>query len=170
MVTRRRCTATAFVLLTASACTEATTEQGEASDAAAERRGGALLDAPSLDACSGPETPARDAPASCVVPDPRPTFSRDVAPILARCGGETCHDSTWAGPRPRASLVGQPALGCCGEGRLVVPGDPAGSYLVRKLRGVDLCSGGRMPEGKPPLDDEATDSIAGWICAGALDD
>lgn len=133
--------------------------------------GGALFDAPSVATCvDAADVPQRDAAPPCVVPSPPTTFSRDVAPLLARCGGETCHDSTWAGPRPWESLVRRPARGCCGRDVLVAPFDPSASYLVRKLRGVDVCAGGRMPEGAPPLDEESIDAIAGWICAGAPDD
>lgn len=62
-----------------------------------------------------------------------------------------------------AATVGRPSLG--GGGRqLVVPGEPASSFLFAKML---PSAPNRMPMGGPPLDDAALKSLAGWICAGA---
>jgi uncharacterized protein (TIGR03118 family) len=65
-----------------------------------------------------------------------------------------------------ASLVAvgsleQPALS------RVAPGDPASSYLIRKLEGAAGISGARMPFGGPFLDQATTDEVKSWIAAGA---
>lgn len=52
--------------------------------------------------------------------------------------------------------------------KYVIPGDPANSYLVRKLLGAASITGGRMPLGGPYLDDATTAQVAAWIAAGAL--
>jgi hypothetical protein len=91
------------------------------------------------------------------------SYTTDVAPIFAqRCNGELCHVTP-----TRASLVGVPASECCDGRLLVAPGDAAGSYLVDKLTGHALCSGGRMPLAEPALADADVATIVGWICAGA---
>lgn len=59
-----------------------------------------------------------------------------------------------------APSVEQPAL------KRVLPGDPDGSYLVRKISGT-AAVGGRMPLGGPPLPQEAIDAIRQWIRDGA---
>jgi len=89
-----------------------------------------------------------------------------VAPIFAEsCNGELCHLAP-----TRAALVGVKASECC-DGRLLVqPGNVARSYLVQKIGGHDLCSGGQMPLGQAPLADADELAIARWICGGALDD
>lgn len=46
---------------------------------------------------------------------------------------------------------------------LVVPGDPARSFLVRKLEGPTAGEGLRMPQGSKPLDAETIDAIKKWI-------
>ena len=92
-------------------------------------------------------------------------FARDVAPLLASCTGEICH-----APPTFAGLVGVPSRECCDGRALVAPGDASTSYLVTKLAGVDLCSGGQMPLDRPPLSASAQATIVAWICEGAPDD
>ena len=65
-----------------------------------------------------------------------------------------------------ASLVAvasleQPALA------RVTPGEPASSYVIRKLEGAPGISGARMPLGGPFLDQAAIDEVKSWIAAGA---
>ena len=53
----------------------------------------------------------------------------------------------------------------CDDGRLRVnPGNAASSYLLDKLRGVDLCKGTRMPKAGQGLLDEELETIGAWIC------
>lgn len=46
-------------------------------------------------------------------------------------------------------------------------GDPANSYLYRKIMGGPAIDGGRMPLDQPPLDERSRSAIASWIEAGA---
>jgi hypothetical protein len=70
-----------------------------------------------------------------------------------------------------AALVGQPAHETCG-GTLVVPGDPAASYLFHKLTDETPCEGRRMPHpgmlaSRPPLPDADLATVETWIRDGA---
>jgi len=71
--------------------------------------------------------------------------------------------------RSHAELVGQPSIVAAGE-TLVVPGDPAASYLMVVLGRYPgpLPPGGTMPLSSPPLCDQKIDAIERWITAGAL--
>lgn len=51
----------------------------------------------------------------------------------------------------------------------VAPGDPDGSYLIRKLEGT-AAVGERMPLGRQPLAQATIDVIRQWIADGAIDD
>ena len=69
------------------------------------------------------------------------------------------------------NLVGQaaPAPDSCG-GTLVVPGDPAGSYLYVKLASPTPCYGSQMPLGEfisEPLPSCVVALVAQWIEEGA---
>ena len=55
----------------------------------------------------------------------------------------------------------------CNGKKLVVPGNPASSYLINKLLGVDMCSGTAMPKTDMRLPRAEIDAISAWICAGA---
>jgi mono/diheme cytochrome c family protein len=50
----------------------------------------------------------------------------------------------------------------------VASGNPAGSYLINKLEGVDIGNTNRMPFGGPFLDQTTIDSVKAWIAQGAL--
>ncbi|WP_437933681.1 hypothetical protein [Sorangium sp. So ce341] len=119
--------------------------------------------APPLDPACGPDTA---------------TFA-DVVPILERsCSNQYCHgnaDSPAGGLDLRtataaSSMVNQDAGSCSSEKALVVPFMPSSSYLMNKLKGVDLCDPDefRMPLGTP-LPDAEIKTINDWICAGAPD-
>jgi len=49
----------------------------------------------------------------------------------------------------------------------VAPGDPASSYIIRKLQGTAGISGGQMPLGGPYLPQSTIDVIKQWITNGA---
>jgi hypothetical protein len=49
----------------------------------------------------------------------------------------------------------------------VNPGDPNGSYIVRKIEGAPGISGGQMPLGESPLPQGTIDAIRQWISNGA---
>lgn len=104
------------------------------------------------------------------------SFGTDVQPILTQnCATRGCH----SGRMPQEGLdlssgqsfddlVGVSATQC-GSRKRVVAGDPASSYLMQKLLGVDLCSGSQMPKAGMGLPQVELDIIGGWICQGALD-
>jgi hypothetical protein len=52
----------------------------------------------------------------------------------------------------------------------VVPGDPAASYLVKKLSGGAGIVGDVMPKLAPPLPASDVDAVRGWVTRGAPDD
>jgi hypothetical protein len=49
----------------------------------------------------------------------------------------------------------------------IKPGDPANSYLYRKVIGGPSIDGGRMPLDQEPLDMRSVRALAEWIEAGA---
>jgi uncharacterized protein (TIGR03118 family) len=49
----------------------------------------------------------------------------------------------------------------------VLPGDPANSYIIHKLEGVDIGNTARMPFGGPFLDAATIDTVRAWISQGA---
>jgi hypothetical protein len=125
----------------------------------------------------GPPNPCEGAPTV--------SFATDVLPILVEsCSFSSCH----AGAQPDAGLdltegnayaelVNISTSQCNGSRVRVVPGDAAESYLVDKLRGVDMCgTGQKMPRTYPPGSNaapwtpEKTSIVEAWVCGGALDD
>lgn len=97
------------------------------------------------------------------------SFRSDVAPLINHCGAEGCHggivgqSATW----PYNQLVNVAATECSDSRMIVKPGDPANSYLIQKLVGVNMCSGVRMPRLGTPLSDTDVKKIEDWICQGA---
>jgi hypothetical protein len=67
----------------------------------------------------------------------------------------------------RDNLLDGPSGQCSPARTLVVAGSPETSYLINKLTGVGMCSGQRMPRGRPPLSDTQIDDVRAWIEAGA---
>lgn len=113
---------------------------------------------------------------ACVCGNASVSFSAVVQPILvSTCATIGCHRSPM--PKEGMNLSAGSAYGAlvdvaasqCDDGRLrVAPGDPANSYLVDKILGVDLCSGSKMPKmSSVPVGD--LEAISNWICGGALD-
>lgn len=139
--------------------------------------GGGPAEAPSTspnpDAEAPDAAPADGGPdlgVSCSGASPR--FASDVQPIMQRScsGGEECHGGFGGGGFTYATLVNAPATRdtCPSAGDLVVPGSLPRSYLMRKLTGIDMCSGTeRMPYAAPALAPSELQTIADWICAGA---
>jgi hypothetical protein len=64
-------------------------------------------------------------------------------------------------------LVSVRAGQCGGSKFLVLPGDPAASYLIAKLTGVGMCSGSVMPKAGSELSPAQIDTVRAWIGAGA---
>jgi hypothetical protein len=105
---------------------------------------------------------------------PLVSFAGAVQPIFTgNCALSGCHTAqTRAGNLNLSSgfavgqLVGVAASGFPGATR-VIPGDEAGSYLIRKLEGGPNITGGRMPEGPLPLPAATIKIIKDWINQGA---
>jgi hypothetical protein len=99
-----------------------------------------------------------------------PSFANDVHPILQGCAGELCHGDI--GPAwPYQRLVNVPvSRDTCDPSALIVkPGSLEESYLVHKLTGIGMCSGtARMPSAGSPLPSQKIQTIADWICQGAM--
>jgi len=102
------------------------------------------------------------------------SFSADVQPILtASCATIGCHRGVMpqegldlSTGKSYAGLVNVTAKQCNDGRKRVMPGDPAASYLIDKMMGVDLCFGTAMPKlGGVP--NQQITTIANWICGGA---
>ena len=100
-----------------------------------------------------------------------PTWSRDIAPLIARCTGY-CHPGQYS-PMPLTvregyeSLINVPSVQCSTGMLRVAPGDADASYLMAKITGRGLCGGSRMPPGSAKLPEGDIDVIRRWINAGA---
>lgn len=95
------------------------------------------------------------------------SYADDVVPIFGKnCSGEVCHSGAWGGSGAHRTLVDVPARECCDGRKLVRPGDPGESYVIQKLRGTDLCNGGKMPLDRT-IDARDIATIEDWICEGA---
>jgi len=92
------------------------------------------------------------------------SFSRELASVFAStCNG--CHGTNR--PRENFSVATFTSLMKGGDGgAAVTPGDGAGSYLIKKLKGTG--GGQRMPAGGlPALDEALLAKIEKWIAEGA---
>ena len=98
-----------------------------------------------------------------------PLVWQDVAPIfLARCA--KCHSPNGIMGAPPEGFVttDRQSLLAAGERARVVPGNPAASEVVRRIRGLSLP---RMPfDGPPWLDQRQIALVERWIAEGARDD
>ncbi|MBW3596997.1 MAG: hypothetical protein KY475_06950 [Planctomycetes bacterium] len=91
------------------------------------------------------------------------SFSRDIAPVLV----QECANCHGYGQRPAGDLNMTTFRGLLNggdSGPPVVPGKPAESLLVQKLKGQ---AGERMPLRRPPLSDELIARFETWIAEGA---
>jgi hypothetical protein len=62
--------------------------------------------------------------------------------------------------------VNVPSTECC-DGRLLVnPRHPEQSYMIQKLKGVNLCAGQKMPAAGF-LTDAQIGTLEAWVCEGA---
>ena len=110
----------------------------------------------------------------CQCGEAQVSYTAQIEPIFAAtCLGGGCH----GGVAPKADLdlsagqgpgemVGVPAFQCS-ERLLVSPGLVDESYLMDKLRGVNMCSGSQMPKNDPALSADQLGLISDWICQGA---
>jgi hypothetical protein len=118
-----------------------------------------------------PTDPATDLP-----PDPTATFTRVKAEIFTpTCATVGCHhplgqesqlvltpDVAYTQTVNRASVENAGL-------RRVEPGDPANSYLYRKIIGSGI-TGERMPQNLPPLSAAQIALVRDWIRRGAPND
>jgi len=90
-------------------------------------------------------------------------FARDIGPVLlAQC--VECHGDQ--NPRSNFSVSDFNRFLRGGDsGAVVVPGKPADSLLVKKLRGMG--GGQRMPAGRDPLEEKTIALVEKWIELGA---
>jgi hypothetical protein len=92
-------------------------------------------------------------------------FASQVQPIFNAC--INCHPSggglNLLAGQSHASLVNKATAACGGARIRVIPGDPANSYLMAKITGVNKCSGNKMGN----LNAAELALVQGWICEGA---
>ena len=108
-------------------------------------------------------------------PAPPPTLSEIETDIFAKsCAFSTCHKG--ASPAGGISLDGSTYAQLVNKesavvpGKiLVVPGDPAASYLYEKLIQAKPAMGTQMPP-TAPLSAARLETIEAWITAGAKND
>ncbi|MBI2826114.1 MAG: hypothetical protein HYX69_15655 [Planctomycetia bacterium] len=108
--------------------------------------------------------PAAPAPEGLVkaTGDERVQFNRDLATALVE-NCVKCH----GGDQPDGQLRFETFAGLLrggASGKIVEPGKPAESLIIKKLRGTE---GDRMPLEKPPLADELIGRFETWIKDGA---
>ncbi len=91
------------------------------------------------------------------------SFAKDIAPVLAaNCTG--CHGTQ--NPRNNLSLATFENLLRGGDrGEPLLPGKPADSLIVKKLKGT--ADGARMPQNQPPLEGDVIAKFEKWIEEGA---
>src|SRR5688500_13919167 len=109
-------------------------------------------------------------------PDPSATFTRVQNEIFTpNCTQIGCHDAfaqqsqlILVSGQSYASTVNRPSVEIPSLDR-VEPGDPANSYLSRKIVGSGI-TGDRMPQASPPLSDAQISLVRDWIRRGAPND
>lgn len=99
-----------------------------------------------------------------------PSFTADVQEIFDRrgCSQSACHGATATLPLI-APLAFDRLVGVMATAEPILrvrPGDPAASYLVRRLEGTQVV-GSRMPLGGVPLDSVDLGNLRRWIVQGA---
>ena len=93
------------------------------------------------------------------------TYSGFVAPTFIIYGCTGCHGAS-GGSNGLNLTTYQGLMAGGNSGAAVIPGNGAGSLLVRKLLGT--APGSQMPLGGTPLPSTKIDSISSWIDQGAL--
>ena len=107
--------------------------------------------------------------------DPTATFTRVKSEILPTCSAVGCHGRiapqeslVLTSDVAYAQIVGVASIETPSLKR-VAPGDPANSYLYRKITGAGI-TGDRMPQGGPFLTDAQISLVRDWIRRGAPND
>jgi hypothetical protein len=109
-------------------------------------------------------------------PDPSATFTRVQNEVFTpSCTTIACHDPLGqqsqmilTAGRAYANTVNVPSVEMP-QLRRVEPGDPANSYLYRKIVGSGI-TGDRMPLTAPPLSEQNIALVRDWIRRGAPND
>jgi hypothetical protein len=113
---------------------------------------------------------------------PNTLLGRVAAIVVPRCAGVGCHDAISrthgmdlsTADKIHAGWVNQRGFDhCAGLDTLrVIPGDPAGSLVVKKIEGIGVCSQSQRmpPPPHPPLTAAEIDVVRAWIAAGAPSD
>jgi hypothetical protein len=109
-------------------------------------------------------------------PDPTATFTRVQNEIFSpTCAMLGCHDTLGrqqgqilVAGRAYAMIVNVPSVENPSLVR-ISPGDPANSYMYRKIVGSGI-TGDRMPQALPPLPDAQIKLMRDWIRRGAPND
>jgi hypothetical protein len=106
------------------------------------------------------------------------SFASDVQPILSgSCLGAGCHSGQFpsqgidmsSSARAYAALTSKEGTEApCTGTKLVIPGSPEASVLVKKLVGTS-CGFSQMPLGRPALSAADLATIRDWIAQGAPD-
>lgn len=108
--------------------------------------------------------------------DPTATFTRVQNEVFTpNCTNIGCHDTL--GQQSQMVLVaGRAYENTVGVNSVempqllrIAPGDPANSYLYRKITGSGI-TGDRMPQSRPPLDEAKIRLVRDWIRRGAPND
>ena len=108
--------------------------------------------------------------------DPNATFTRVQNEIFTpTCANIGCHNPI--GQQSQMVLTAGQAYGNIvnvpsvemPQLRRILPGDPASSYLYRKITGAGI-TGDRMPQSLPPLSDAQIRLVRDWIRRGAPND
>ena len=103
-----------------------------------------------------------------------PTLTNVQAEIFTpSCAFSTCHgsgaDMDLSEGKAHAEIVNVAAMDAVDQ-TLVVPGDSAASYLVKKCAAEAGIVGEPMPDGSDGLDAERLALLKAWIDAGAMND
>ena len=108
--------------------------------------------------------------------DPTATLTRVQSEIFTpTCAVIGCHDTlgrqegqVLTNGQSYSNIVNRPSSQNPSLMR-IAPGDPANSYLYRKVTGAGI-TGNRMPDFGPPLPDDKIRLIRDWIRRGAPND
>src|ERR1700736_5109347 len=94
------------------------------------------------------------------------SYTRQIQPLLQeKCGA--CHSADSRTSGFSIFTVASLLKGGNKDGPAIIPGKPAESPLIQRVRGL---RGPRMPRGQEPLTDLEISMLDAWIKAGAPDD
>jgi hypothetical protein len=129
-----------------------------------------------LTACGELRTPTDPGAGGGEPIDPTATFTRVQNEVFTpSCGIIGCHHPVGqqsglvlTAGNAYANIVGVASVESSAL-RRIAPGDPANSYLYRKITGAGI-TGDRMPQSSPVLTDDKIKLVRDWIRRGAPND